>query len=80
MDCLWQTLIFIGIAWPLLSSFCDSGESISDVSPTLRANSPIVTAAIIIIIIIIIIFMQGIYNYVPETNHVSTVYSQDVPS
>jgi hypothetical protein len=30
---------------------------------------------IIIIIIIIITFMQGIYNYVPETNHVSRVYS-----
>jgi hypothetical protein len=28
---------------------------------------------IIIIIIIIIYLMQGIYNYVPETNHVSRV-------
>jgi hypothetical protein len=28
---------------------------------------------IIIIIIIIITFMQGIYNYIPETNHVSMV-------
>jgi hypothetical protein len=27
-----------------------------------------------IIIIIIITFMQGMYNYVPETNHVSRVY------
>jgi len=36
-------------------------------------------AHIIIIIIIIIIhvitFMQGIYNYIPETNHVYRVYS-----
>ena len=30
---------------------------------------------IIIIIIILITFMHGIYNYVPETNHVSTVHS-----
>jgi hypothetical protein len=30
---------------------------------------------IIIIIILVITFMQGIYNYIPETNHVSTVYS-----
>jgi hypothetical protein len=28
----------------------------------------------IIIIIILITFMQGIYNYIPETNHVSRVY------
>jgi hypothetical protein len=28
-----------------------------------------------IIIIIIITFMQSIYNYIPETNHDSTVYS-----
>ena len=30
---------------------------------------------IIIIIIIIITFMEGISNYIPETNHVSRVYS-----
>jgi hypothetical protein len=30
---------------------------------------------IIIIIIIIITFMQDIYNYIPETNHVSRAYS-----
>ena len=30
---------------------------------------------IIIIITLVITFMQGIYNYVPETNHVSRVYS-----
>jgi hypothetical protein len=30
---------------------------------------------IIIIIIFFIAFMQGIYNYIPETNHVSRVYS-----
>ena len=37
------------------------------------------TAIIIIIIIIIITlyitFMEAIYNYIPETNHVSGVYS-----
>ena len=28
-----------------------------------------------IVIIPVIIFMQVIYNYIPETNHVCTVYS-----
>jgi hypothetical protein len=38
----------------------------------------IIISIIIIIIIVIIpvtIFMQDIYDYIPETNHVSTVYS-----
>jgi len=30
---------------------------------------------IIIIIILVITYIHGIYNYVPETNHISTVYS-----
>ena len=30
---------------------------------------------IIIIIIFVITFMQGIYYYIPETNHVSRVHS-----
>ena len=30
---------------------------------------------IIIIITLVITFMQGVYNYIPETNHVSRVYS-----
>jgi hypothetical protein len=29
---------------------------------------------IVIIIILVITFMQDIYNYLPETNHVSRVY------
>ena len=33
-----------------------------------------ITIIIIIIIIFVIAFMQGIYN-IPETNHVSRVYS-----
>jgi heme/copper-type cytochrome/quinol oxidase subunit 2 len=35
----------------------------------------IVIIIIIIIIILFITFMQGTYNYIPETNHVSEVYS-----
>ena len=35
----------------------------------------IIIIIIIVIIIFVIAFMQGIHNYVPETNHVSTVYS-----
>ena len=30
---------------------------------------------IIIIIILVIAFMQSIYNYIPETNHVSRIYN-----
>jgi len=35
----------------------------------------IVVIIIIIIIILVITFMQGIYNYIPETNHVFRVHS-----
>jgi len=35
----------------------------------------VVVIIIIIIIILVITFMQDIYNYMPETNHVSRVYS-----
>jgi uncharacterized membrane protein len=30
---------------------------------------------VVVVVIIIIILMQVIYNYIPETNHVSRVYS-----
>ena len=40
-----------------------------------RRYMPIIIIIIIIIIILGITFIQGIYNYTPETNHVSTVYS-----
>ena len=30
---------------------------------------------VFIIVILVITLMQGIYNYVPQTNHVSVVYS-----
>jgi hypothetical protein len=43
-----------------------------------RPYCEIVTTDSIITIIIImpvITFMQGIYNYIPETNHVAKVYS-----
>jgi hypothetical protein len=33
------------------------------------------SCSVIIIIIIIISFMQGISTYIPETNHVSRIYS-----
>ena len=35
----------------------------------------IVVVIIIIIIILVITFVRGIYNYIPETNHVYTVHS-----
>jgi len=33
----------------------------------------IIIVVVIIIIILVIIFMQGIYNYIPETNNASRV-------
>ena len=39
------------------------------------ADMFLLTIAGIIIIIIIISFMQGIYTYIPETNHVPREYS-----
>jgi len=38
-------------------------------------NFSIVIIIIIIIIIHVTTFMQGIYNYIPDKNHVSRVYS-----
>jgi len=35
----------------------------------------IIVIVIIIIIILVITFMQGICSYIPETNHISRVYS-----
>ena len=44
--------------------------------PSLSKSFVIIIIIIIIIIfILVIIFMQSTYNYVPETNHVSRVYS-----
>jgi len=37
--------------------------------------SNIIIIIIIIIFISVITIIQAIYNYIPETNHVSTVYS-----
>jgi hypothetical protein len=39
-----------------------------------RAQTETGAYFIVIIIIIIIILYAGIYNYVPQTNHVSNVY------
>ena len=52
-------------------------DHLANVSQAL-SSGPAVTIIIIIIIIIItlvITFMQGIYNYTPEANHVSRLYS-----
>ena len=35
----------------------------------------LIVVIIIIIIIIVVVFMQGIYNYIPETNHSARVNS-----
>jgi hypothetical protein len=48
------------------------------VENAVRDNTLIISIIIIIIIIIVIIiitFLQGIYNYVCETNHISKVNS-----
>jgi len=38
-------------------------------------NVFIIIIITIIIIILVVTFMQGIYNFIPETNHVYRVYS-----
>ena len=35
----------------------------------------IIIIIIVVVAVLVIPFMQGIYNYIPDTNHVSTVYS-----
>ena len=42
---------------------------------TIAADSPCVRVNNCAHIVIIIVFIQSIYNYIPETNHVSRVYS-----
>ena len=42
---------------------------------SLHHGNPTNPLIIIIIIIVFITLMQGIYNYIPETNHVSRVHS-----
>jgi len=44
------------------------------IAVVVKAMTVVVVIIIIIIIIHVITFMQGIYNYIPETNHVSRVY------
>jgi len=33
------------------------------------------TLLLLLLLLLLISFMQGIYNYVPETNHASSIYS-----
>lgn len=42
---------------------------------TKAAVTPFVPAHICVRIVIIIVFIQSIYNYIPEANHVSRVHS-----
>jgi hypothetical protein len=35
----------------------------------------IIPVHLVLGLVILVIFMHGIYNYLPETNHVSSVYS-----
>jgi hypothetical protein len=39
------------------------------------AAAAVVVVIIIVVVILVITFMQGFYNYLPETNPVSRVYS-----
>ena len=41
----------------------------------LSSSSLLSFIIIIVVVIFVITFIQGIYNYIPETNHVSRVYS-----
>jgi len=40
-----------------------------------RKYNIIIIIIIIIIIVLVITIIEGIYNYIPETNHVSTVHN-----
>jgi hypothetical protein len=58
---------------------CDHSTSVFLYSTRHPESIFVIVVVIIIIIIIIVIlvitFIQGTYNYVPETRHVSRVYS-----
>ena len=53
---------------------CFSHVSYACTYSEIRFQHSIIIIIIIIIIILGITFMQGIYNYIPETHHVSKVY------
>ena len=52
-----------------------SWSSMSGMTPIADRNNRYIIIIIIIIIIIAMTYMQGIYNYIPETNHVSRVHN-----
>ena len=54
-------------------SECDREESTMMCPRPIWDCSSKLIIIIITIIIVFMIFIRGIYNYVPETNHVSTV-------
>ena len=71
-------IIIIIIIYPLLViGWQSSGNSRSqeEIKVTYPSNLRIIVIVIIIIIIFVITFMQGIYNYMPETNHVYRVHT-----
>jgi hypothetical protein len=35
----------------------------------------LVVVVVVVVVVLLITIMQGIYTYIPETNHVSRVYS-----
>jgi hypothetical protein len=53
----------------------DDGDDDNNNNNNNNNNKGIIIIIIIIIIILVISFMQGVYNYIPETNHVTTLYS-----
>ena len=69
------------ICYMLYSLSCVSGKKYNDNRPlkllciVLYKNIIIIIIIIIIFVFFVIIFMPDIYNYIPETNHVSRVES-----
>jgi len=62
--CWW----IIVASWLCLPRYADSDSD----------ENPVVVLVVVVVTVIIILditFVQGIYNYIPETNHVSRVYS-----
>jgi flagellar basal body-associated protein FliL len=35
----------------------------------------IIIIVVVVVVVVVATFMQGIYNYIPETNHASRVYN-----
>jgi hypothetical protein len=71
MDCLCQ----IVINQKLSHKFKKWCKFSSHVKVKSRKTRPAGLLLLLLLLLLLITFMHGIYNYIPETHHVSRVYS-----